>query len=159
MTASDGLLSEMAMRHAIRFEGGFERNFGMLRAGTVDYEGDDGMRRPVAPWPAEIDGVRFGYMEQRGKRFLAVRLWYGAEEIVLRHPVRLDPARHLGGRRFSARPIPLGDESAGALFADIVDLNPEQRPELTALRERVRHALRASAHGGARAYTHEPQVR
>jgi hypothetical protein len=67
-----------------------------------------------------------------------VRVRYGDEEIVLRHPVRLDPARHLGGRRFSPRPIPLGDEPAGALLADILDLNPEQRPELTALRERVR---------------------
>ncbi|MFN2566481.1 MAG: hypothetical protein ABR499_15905 [Gemmatimonadaceae bacterium] len=129
------------MRHAIRFEGGFERNFATLRSGTGDYEGDDGSRRAVAPWPAEADGVRFGFMEQQGKRFVAVRVWYGDEEIVLRHPVRLDPGRHLGGRRFSPRPIPLGDEPAGALLADILDLNPEQRPELTALRERVRRAL------------------
>jgi hypothetical protein len=126
------------MRHVIRFEGGFERNFATLRSGAGDYEGDDGDRRPVVAWPDEADGVRFGFMEQRGKRFLAVRVRYGDEEIVLRHPVRLDPARHLGGRRFSPRPIPLGDEPAGALLADILDLNPEQRPELTALRERVR---------------------
>jgi hypothetical protein len=132
------------MRHAIRFEGAFERNFATLRAGTVEYEGDDGQRHPVAPWPVKANGVRFGFMEQRGKRFLAVRLQYDVDEIVLRHPVRLDPTRHLGGRRFSARPIPLGDDSAGALFADIVDLNPEQRPELTALRERIRGALRTS---------------
>ena len=133
------------MRHVMRFEGGFERNFAALRAGNGEYERDDGTRQHAAPWPAEADGVRFGFMEQQGKRFLAVRLQYDGEEVVLRHPVRLDPARHLGGRRFSARPIPLGDESAGALFADIMDLNPELRPELTALRERVRHAQRASA--------------
>jgi hypothetical protein len=133
------------MQHAIRFEGAFERNFATLRAGAVDYEGDDGLRYPVAPWPTEADGVRFGFMEQRGKRFLAVRLEYDGEEIRLRHPVRLDPTRHLGGRRFSARPIPLGDDSAGALFADIVDLNPEQRTELIALRERIRLTLRGSA--------------
>lgn len=132
------------MRHVMRFEGGFERNFAALRAGSAEYEGDDGARVGAAPWPAEADGLRFGFMEQRGKRFLAVRLQYGDEEVVLRHPVRLDPARHLGGRRFSARPIPLGDESAGALFADILDLNPEQREELTALRGQVRRALRAS---------------
>jgi hypothetical protein len=140
------------MRHVIRFEGGFERNFAALRAGDGEYEGDDGMRHRAAPWPAEADGVRFGFMEQQGKRFLAVRLQYGDEEVVLRHPVRLDPARHLGGRRFSARPIPLGHESAGALFADILDLNPEQRPELTALRERIRHAQRAGV--AARRPTH-----
>jgi hypothetical protein len=126
----------------MRFEGGFERNFATLRNGASEYEGDDGLRRHLSPWPAEADGLRFGFMEQRGKRFLAVRLQYGREDVVLRHPVRLDPARHLGGRRFSARPIPLGDEPAGALLADIIDLNPEQRSELTALREEIRRALR-----------------
>jgi hypothetical protein len=134
------------MQHVMRFEGGFERNFGALRAGASEYEGDDGVRYEPAPWPAEANGVRFGFMEQRGKRFLAVRLQYDDEEIVLEHPVRLDPARHLGGRRFSARPIPLGDGAAGALFADIVDLNPELRPRLTALRDRVRLALRDGVH-------------
>ncbi|MDQ3949091.1 MAG: hypothetical protein M3282_01985 [Gemmatimonadota bacterium] len=129
------------MQHVLRFEGGFERNFEALRAGGGEYEGDDGVRQQVVPWPAEADGLLFGFMEQRGKRFLAVRVRYGDEEVVLRHPVRLDPTRHLGGRRFSATPILLGDESAGALFGDIVDLNPEQRPELTALRDRVRRAL------------------
>ncbi len=129
------------MLHAIRFEGGLERNFAALRAGAGEYEGEDGTRQHPAPWPAAADGLRFGFMEQRGKRFLAVRVQYSGDEIVLRHPVRLDAVRHLGGRRFSARPIPLGDESAGALFADILDLNPEQRAELTTLRERIRQAL------------------
>jgi hypothetical protein len=129
------------MRHVIRFEGSFERNFAALRAGGSEYEGDDGSRQRPAPWPAEADGLRFGFMEQHGKRFLAVRVQYGDEEVVLRHPVRLDPARHLGGRRFSANPILLGDEPAGALLGDILDLNPDQRPELTVLRDRIRRAL------------------
>ena len=132
------------MQHAIRFEGGFERNFHTLSAGGSEYEGDDGVRHQPAPWPADADGVCFGFMEQRGKRFLAVRLHYGDEEVLLQHPVRLDPARHLGGRRFSARSIPLGDESAGALLADIIDLNPEQRPALTGLRDQIRRALAAA---------------
>ena len=144
------------MRHVIRFEGGFERNVGALHAGNGEYQREDGTRLRVAPWPAEADGVRFSFMEQQGKRFLAVRLQYGEEALVLRHPVRLDPVRHLGGRRFSARPIPLGHESAGALFADIMDLNPEQRPELTALRERIRHALHADV--AARRPTHTPST-
>jgi hypothetical protein len=66
---------------------------------------------------------------------------------VLRHPVRLDPARHLGGQRFTAKPILLGDEPAGALLGDILDLNPEQRPELIALRDSVRRALAPAAPG------------
>jgi hypothetical protein len=129
------------MQHAIRFEGGLERNFATLREGGGEYEGDDGNRQQAAPWPAEADGLRFGFMEQHGKRFLAVRVQYGDDEVVLQHPVRLDPARHLGGRRFSAKPIPLGDEPAGALLGDMLDLNPDQRDELTALRDRVRRAL------------------
>lgn len=133
------------MQHVIRFEGGFERNFPTLRAGAVEYEGEDGARQEIAPWPADADGLRFGFMEQRGKRFLAVRVQYGDEEIVLGQPVRLDPSRHLGGRRFSATPIPLGDEPASALFTDIFDLNPQQRRVLTALRKRVRGELRADA--------------
>jgi hypothetical protein len=91
----------------MRFEGGFERNFAALREGGGEYEADDGSRQQVVPWPAEADGLRFGFMEQHGKRFLAVRVQYGDQEVVLQHPVRLDPTRHLGGRRFSAKPIPL----------------------------------------------------
>jgi hypothetical protein len=142
--AANQIDSEVTMRHVMRFEGGFERNFSALRAGAGEYEGDDGLRHHAAPWPAEADGVRFGFMEQRGKRFLAVRLQYDGEDVVLGHPVRLDPARHLGGRRFSARPIPLGDEQASALFTDIIDLNPELRPKLTAMRDHVREALAAA---------------
>lgn len=133
------------MQHVLRYEGSFERNFAGLRAGASEYEGDDGEPQPVVPWPAEADGVLFGFMEQRGKRFLAVRVRFGDDEIVLHHPVRLDSARHLGGRRFSARPIPLSEATAGALFGDIVDLNPELRAELTALRDRVRHSIASTA--------------
>ena len=129
------------MQHVLRFEGGFERNFATLRPGADDYESDDGVRQPVVPWPASADGLRFGFMEMRGKRFVAVRVGNGEHEVVLQHPVRLDPARHLGGRRFSAKPIPLSDDPAGALFGDILDLNAEQRPALTALRDWVRREL------------------
>jgi hypothetical protein len=136
------------MRHVIRFEGGFERNFPTLGAGSSDYEGDDGTRHPIQGWPATADGLRFGFMEQQGKRFVAVRVRYGDDEVILRNPVRLDPDRHLGGKRFGPKPITLGDVPAGALLGDILDANPEQRAELDALREQVRHALgpRADAH-------------
>jgi hypothetical protein len=138
------------MQHALRFEGGFERNFPASRSGGGEYHGEDGTVQHAVPWPVETDGLRFGFMEQRGKRFLAVRVQYGDEEIVLRHPVRLDPTRHLGGRRFSAKPIPLGDAAASALFGDIVDLNPELRAELRALRDRIRGDLNAEPRGSLR---------
>jgi hypothetical protein len=131
------------MQHILRFEGGYERNFAALRPGANEYDGEDGARQHAVPWPAEADGIRFGFMEQRGKRFLAVRVEYADLEVVLKHPVRLDPSRHLGGRRFSPKPIPLADESASALLGDMVDLNPELRSELRAVRDRVRQDLGA----------------
>ena len=132
------------MRHAIRYEGSFEQNFATRSRGAGEYVGQDGARHAVTPWPNQADGLRFGFMEQRGKKFFAVCVAYGDDEVVLQHPVRLEPARHLGGRRFVARPIPIGEEPAGALFGDILDLNHEQSAELTALRARVRSDLATS---------------
>jgi hypothetical protein len=129
------------MRHVLRFEGSFERNFPTLRPGTDDYLADDGTRQPALEWPAEADGLRFGFMEKQGKRFVAVRVGNGEQEVVLENPVRLDPTRHLGGRRFSATPIPIGDEPAGALLGDILDANEGQRTELVVLRDWVRRSL------------------
>lgn len=129
------------MRHVLRFEGSFEQNFSALRPGTKGYLADDGTRQSALEWPAEADGLRFGFMEKQGKRFVAVRVGNPEQEVVLENPVRLDPTRHLGGRRFSATPIPIGDEPAGALLGDMLDANGGQRAELTALRDWVRRAL------------------
>jgi hypothetical protein len=129
------------MRHVLRFEGSFEKNFPTLRPGTDGFLADDGTRQSALEWPAEADGLRFGFMEKQGKKFVAVRVGNAEQEVILEHPVRLDPARHLGGRRFSATPIPIGDEPASALLGDILDANVDQRPELTALRDWVRRSL------------------
>ena len=129
------------MRHVIRYEGGYERNFGTLRSHGTEYEGDDGDRHVAKPWPKAMDGVRFSFMEQPGKRFVAVRVQYGGEDVVLKSPVRLDPARHLGGKRFSAEPVALDDGPAGALFGDILESNRDQNKQLKAIRARVRQAL------------------
>jgi hypothetical protein len=129
------------MQHVIRYEGGYERNFGTLRARGSEYEGDDGARHTAMPWPKSGDGVRFSFMEQPGKRFVAVRVQYEGDDVVLRNPVRLDPERHLGGKRFSAQPVTLDDGPAGALFGDILESNREQEKELRAIRSRIRRAL------------------
>lgn len=129
------------MRHAIRYEGGYDRNFGTLRSRGSEYEGDDGDRHVAKPWPKAMDGVRFSFMEQPGKRFVAVRVQYAGEDVVLKNPVRLDPERHLGGKRFSPEPVALADGPAGALFGDILESNREQQKELKAIRARVRQAL------------------
>ena len=128
------------MQHVIRYEGGYERNYGTLRSRGSEYEGDDGGRHNAKPWP-KADGVRFSFMEQPGKRFVAVRVQYGDDDVVLAHPVRLDPERHLGGKRFSGEPVMLADGPAGALFGDILESNHEQEKELRAIRARVRRAI------------------
>jgi hypothetical protein len=129
------------MQHVIRYEGGYDRNFGTLRSHGTEYEGDDGDRHVAKPWPKAIDGVRFSFMEQPGKKFVAVRVQYAGEDVVLKNPVRLDPARHLGGKRFSPEPLTLGDGPAGALFGDILESNRDQHKELRAIRARVRQVL------------------
>jgi hypothetical protein len=129
------------MQHVIRYEGGYERNFGTLRSQGSEYEGEDGGRHVATPWPNAIDGVRFSFMEQPGKRFVAVRVQYAGDDVVLKNPVRLDPERHLGGKRFSAQPVTLDDGPAGTLFGDILESNREQHKELRAMRTRVRRAL------------------
>jgi len=129
------------MQHAIRYEGGYERNFGTLRSEGSEYEGDDGKRHVAEPWPTTGDGIRFSFMEQPGKRFFAVRVQYEGDDVLLKRPVRIDPERHLGGKRFSAETITIGDGPAGALFGDILEANREQSKELTAIRARVRRAL------------------
>ena len=128
------------MQHVVRYEGGFERNFGTMRSNIGQYEGSDGARHVSQPWPT-ADGVRFSFMEKPGKRFVAVRVQYGDAEVILRRPVPLDPERHLGGKRFSAQPVMIDDGPAGALFGDILESNRDQRTELRAIRERVRRAL------------------
>jgi hypothetical protein len=47
-------------------------------------------------------------------------------------------------RRFSAKPIPPGDEPAGTLLGDILHENLDRRVALEALREWVRRALRSA---------------
>ena len=132
------------MLHAMRFEGGYERNFRTLQRNATQYVGENGATCDMAPWPASAAGLRYGFMEQPGKRFVVVRVRYGEDEVLLHHPVRIDPSRHLGGKRFSAEPITLADGPAGALLGDVIDANRDQQAELTALRDHVRETLQAS---------------
>lgn len=132
------------MLHGLRYEGGYERNFPTLHRDTTEYESDDGSMCRLAPWPENVDGVRYSFMEQPGKRFLVVRVGFGDAEVLLHHPVRLDPDRHLGGKRFSAQVITVGDRPAGELLGNILDANPDEKGELVALRDRVRDAMRAA---------------
>ena len=123
------------MRHCLMYQGGFERNFPKLKPGTTTFEGTDGTQHPVPPIPADVDGVCVGYMEKAGKKFAAVRVQHGKDDVVLKNELRLDPDRHMGvGKRFSAEATMLDDEMMATLLGDVMEKNPEQRNELARIR-------------------------
>src|SRR3712207_2587702 len=89
------------MRHALRYHGAFERNFEGLRPGARTFQGTDGADHELPDWPRQADGLRVSYMEKAGKRFAAVRVEYGAHDVVLQNEVLIEPGRHMGfGQRF-----------------------------------------------------------
>jgi hypothetical protein len=130
------------MRHGLRYEGSYAKNFTQMQPNATEYIGEDGSQQPIAKWPETVTGLRYGFMEQPGKRFFVVRVGYGDDEILLHHPIRIDPSRHLGGKRFSPEPMTVDDNSAGQLLGDILDANREQQADLNKLREHVRQVLR-----------------
>jgi hypothetical protein len=136
------------MRHAIRYEGGYERNFTGLRPGATEFDGDDDQRHTMVAWPAAADGLRFGFLERQGKRYVAVRVQYGQTDIVVPHGVVIDQTRHLAGRRLGPDPVPIGDEPASALLGDLIDANPDRKADLAAMRDQVRRALGPKPQGG-----------
>ena len=95
----------------------------------------------MAPWPSGADGLRFGFMERNGKRFVAVRVQFRTgRNVVLAHDVPLDSMRHLGGHRLAAEPVRLDDDPASALSGTRSDANLSQRAELSALRDQAPRA-------------------
>ena len=74
-------------------------------------------------------------MEKSGKKFAAVRVQRGKDDVVLNHELLLDPSRHMGyGKRFSPEPTIVDDEIMATLLGDIMAKNPEQRNELARIR-------------------------
>jgi hypothetical protein len=127
------------MRHCFLYHGGFERNFSELKPGAQTFHGSDGSERALGDWSPDVDGVRVGYMEKPGKRFVAVRVMGGTADVVLQHEVLLDGPRHMGyGKRFSAEPIVIEDDGlARQLLDDIIARNPDQRSTLSLIRDRI----------------------
>jgi hypothetical protein len=123
------------MRHCLMYQGGFERNFPNLKTGATTFQGTDGSEHRVADIPPDIDGVCVGYMEKSGKKFAAVRVQRGSNDVVLKNELLLEPARHMGhGKRFSPEPTIIDDEAMGTLLGDIMAKNPGQRNELSKIR-------------------------
>lgn len=119
------------MRHCLLYAGGFERNFPKLQAGATTFEGSDGATHPLPEVPAGVDGVRVSYMEKPGKKFVAVRVQSGKNDIPLKTEVLLDPPTHMGyGKRFGPEPTVIDDEAMAVLLADIMAKNPDQKMQL-----------------------------
>ena len=119
------------MRHCLLYAGGFERNFPNLKSGATTFEGSDGAQHPLPEVPAEADGVRVHYMEKPGKKFCAVRVQSGKNDIVLKNEVLLDPPTHMGhGKRFGPEPTVVENEIMAVLLSDIMEKNPDQKMQL-----------------------------
>lgn len=120
------------------YHGGFEANFPSLAPGARTFHGSDGSERVLGEWPDDVDGLRVGYMEKPGKRFVAVRVMDDESDVVLGNELLIDPARHLGfGKRFSAEPTVFSDDTARFLLDDMMARNPDQIVELQAIRARM----------------------
>ena len=119
------------MRHCLLYAGGFERNFPTLQPGATTFEGSDGAQHPLPSVPPDVDGVRVHYMEKTGKKYCAVRVQSGKNDIVLQHEVLLDPPSHMGhGKRFGHEPTVVENEIMASLLADIMEKNPDQKMQL-----------------------------
>jgi hypothetical protein len=126
------------MSHALMYHGGFEANASRMKPGATSFLGSDGTERVIPDWPDEADGLRIGYMEKAGKRFVAVRVMDDTDDIILENELLIDPPSHMGyGKRFSPEPTVIEDDAAKMLLHDIIEKNPGQKAQLTAMRDRM----------------------
>ena len=126
------------MPHALMYHGSFESNFSRMKPGATSFLGSDSSERVIPDWPDEADGLRIGYMEKAGKRFVAVRVMDDQGDVILGNELLIDPPSHMGyGKRFSPEPTIIDDDAAKQLLNDIMEKNPDQRAELTAIRDRM----------------------
>jgi hypothetical protein len=120
------------------YHGGFEANFSRMKSGATTFVGSDGTEHKIPDWPAEANGLRIGYMEKAGKKFVAVRVMHGKSDVMLENEMVISPPSHMGhGKRFAPEPTVIDDEPAQQLLKDIAKKNPNQRAELKAIRDRM----------------------
>lgn len=136
-------------------QGGFEANIRLLTPGrqTVVV---DGAERPLPQWPSDVNGIRFGALERRG-RWLITRLEFADQDVILHHPVLLDTIRHLGGpRRPGANVVLLTDDLAERLLDDILEANGAQTRAVALVVNRVNQVRRAAREQAERAAPEQP---
>lgn len=124
------------------YVGGFERNFQNLTPATASFEGSDGKVHPYPAWPTTADGLRIGYMEKAGKKFVAVRIADGVNDVVLQNDVVLVPGEHFGfGTKLSGEPTSVEDNVAiMKLLEDAIKKNVDHSDELLLIRARFKAA-------------------
>jgi hypothetical protein len=133
------------MQHALRYIGGFERNFPTLTPASTTFEGTDGQKHSYEAWPDGIDGLRIGFMEKAGKKFVAVRVADDINDVVLLNEIVLQAGDHFGfGMHLSGTPLVLDDDVATMkLLEDIIRKNVELSGELLLIRTRFKAATHA----------------
>lgn len=130
------------MQHALMYIGGFERNRRNLTPASTSFEGSDGLSHPYPAWPDHTDGLRINYMEKAGKKFAAVRVADGTNDVVLVNELVLVPGVHFGFKtRLSGEPTLVDDnEAILKLLEDIIKKNHENSDELLLIRTRFKAA-------------------
>jgi len=119
------------------YQGGFERNFPNLKPGTTTFQGTDGGEHPVPVAPPTCDGARFYSMEEAGKKFAAVRVQHGQDDVVVKNEILLDQGRHLWfGVGCAPEPNELTDESEAVNVEELMVENHEQKRQLAEIRGR-----------------------
>lgn len=128
------------MRHALRYQGGFERNFGRLAPGATTFEGTDGHVHQCAAWPADANGLRFTFMEKAGKKFCVVRVEFENADAVVANDLVIDPGRHTGfGQRLGPEPTVMDDDQVAlTLLEDLIKRNVDAPGALLDMRARFK---------------------
>lgn len=131
------------MRHAFIYHGAFERNHATITPGATTFEGTDGARHEILPWPSSAF-VRFGYMEKAGKKFCAVRVADREADVIVKNEVVLEPGRHVGfGVRFGPEATLVEDDSVVlTLLEDLIKKNADQATALLGIRDRLKKAIK-----------------
>jgi len=117
------------MRHALMYIGGFERNFPNLTSSTASFTGTDGKEHQYGAWPSSADGLRIGYMEKHGKKFVAVRVADDTSDVTVKNEMVMVPGEHYGfGTRLSGEPTLVEDDNAILkLVEDIAKKNADHK--------------------------------
>lgn len=125
------------------YVGGFERNFPNLTTSSTSFEGTDGNQHPYPAWPTSANGLRISYMEKSGKKFVAVRVADGTDDVVLQNELVMVPGEHFGfGVHLSGEPTSVEDNLAiMKLLEDIIKKNMGVSDGLMKIRARFKAAV------------------